>query len=312
MAPYPRYALSLFTGIGGGELATQHLLGWRTVGYVEKDSYCVEVLKTRIQEGYLHDAPIWSDVRSFTKRNNATRRYIRTLRQMAHELVITGGFPCQPFSAAGLQKAGSDERNGWTDTIRIIREIRPRWCFLENVAGLLTGSHGYFGTVLSDLVSSGYSVNWRCLSAAEVGAAHKRDRLWIVAHANEYRLPGERDEKRSLSNAGRQPSPNQPQWSDGNPSPQPDSQITTDSDGIRLQESIHVSRRDEAAIAISHRSDSPSVQSGYNGITYWQTEPRLGRLADGVPHWMERVRANGNGQVPQVAATAWRLLSQEF
>lgn len=190
MAPYPRFALSLFTGIGGGELATQHLLGWRTVGYVEKDPYCVRVLKARIADGYLHDAPIWSDVRSFTKRNNATRRYIRTLRQMAHSLVITGGFPCQPFSVAGLQQAGEDERNGWTDTIRIIREIRPRWAFLENVTGLLTGTHGYFGTVLSDLVSSGYSVNWRCLSAAEVGAAHKRDRLWIVAHANEYRLPG--------------------------------------------------------------------------------------------------------------------------
>jgi len=258
MAPYPRYALSLFNGIGGGELATQHLLGWRTVGYVEKDPYCVRVLKARITDGYLHDAPIWSDVRSFTKRNNATRRYIRTLRQMAHELVITGGFPCQPFSVAGLQQADGDERNGWTDTIRIIREIRPRWAFLENVTGLLTGSHGYFGTVLSDLVSSGYSVHWRCLSAAEVGAAHKRDRLWIVAHANEFGLP-----RRESDPTQRKPI----QQSQGFLSP-------------------------SAWLEVSHSGG-------------------FGKL-DGITRKVDRTKAIGNGQVPAVAATAWRLLSQEF
>lgn len=88
---------------------------------------------------------------------------------------------CQPYSVAGKQEAGNDERNRWPDTIRVVREVRPRFAFLENVPGLLAGSHGYFGTVLGDLAASGYDAVWSGLPAAAVGAPHRRDRLWILA-----------------------------------------------------------------------------------------------------------------------------------
>lgn len=89
---------------------------------------------------------------------------------------------CQPFSVAGRQGAQNDERNRWPDTIRVIREVQPRFAFLENVPGLLAGSHGYFGTILGDLAASGYDAVWSCLPAAAVGAPHRRDRLWVLAH----------------------------------------------------------------------------------------------------------------------------------
>ena len=88
---------------------------------------------------------------------------------------------CQPFSLAGKQGANTDERNRWPDTIRVIRDVRPKYAFLENVPGLLTGGHGYFGTVLGDLATSGYDATWSCLPASAVGAPHRRDRLWILA-----------------------------------------------------------------------------------------------------------------------------------
>lgn len=165
--------LSLFSGAGGGLLGTTHLLGWETVCYVEWDDYASQVLQARIKDGYLHDAPIWSDVSTFDA--HAWRGCVD---------VITAGFPCQPFSVAGAMGAGLDERNGWPDTARVIRDVRPQHVYLENVSGLLAGSHGYFGTVLSELAALGYDARWGVLSAADVGAPHRRDRLWIHGYAN--------------------------------------------------------------------------------------------------------------------------------
>jgi len=178
------YELALFAGAGGGLLATKHLLGWNTICYVEWNEYCVEVIKARIEDGYLDDAPIWDDVRTFN--GQPWRGCVD---------IITAGFPCQPFSTAGKRNGANDERNMWPSTIRIIREVRPPYVLLENVPGLLsavddaaTFPHSYFGTVLGDLAQSGYDARWRVLSAAEVGAPHKRDRVFIVAHARMYGL----------------------------------------------------------------------------------------------------------------------------
>ena len=175
-----RTELSLFTGAGGGIYGSK-LLGWRTVCYVERDKYCQRVIRQRIADGIFDDAPLWDDVRTFDGRpwNGLVD-------------VVTGGFPCQPFSIAGKRQGAGDDRNLWPDTIRIIREVQPEWCLLENVPGLVTGR--YFGTILGDLADSGFAVVWRVLSAAEVGAPHKRDRLWIigrqfqVGHTNGARL----------------------------------------------------------------------------------------------------------------------------
>jgi DNA (cytosine-5)-methyltransferase 1 len=124
--------LSLFSGAGGGLLGTK-ILGWQTIGYVEKDKYCQNVLRARIRDGFLDDAPIFSDIRTFDG-----------LQYRERVDIITAGFPCQPFSVAGRRKGSNDDRNMWPDTIRVIREVNPRMAFLENVPGLL-GKHGYFG-----------------------------------------------------------------------------------------------------------------------------------------------------------------------
>ena len=165
--------LSLFTGAGGGLLGT-HLLGWRPVGYVEIDDYCQRVIAARIRDGILPDAPIFGNVNSFLGEG-----YARSYTGMVD--VVTAGFPCQPFSLAGNRLGADDPRNGWPATIECIRVVRPRFALLENVPGLLTS--GYFGTILGDLAESGFDCRWRVLSAAEMGAPHKRDRLWIAAYA---------------------------------------------------------------------------------------------------------------------------------
>jgi len=167
--------LSLFSGSGGGVLATTHLLNWRTVGYVEFNPYCQQVLAQRIKDELLDQAPIFGDVRAFIAEG-----YADAYKGMV--TVISAGFPCQPFSVAGRQKAEDDPRNMWPATLDVIRRVEPRYCLLENVPGLLSRKHRYFETILKDLAESGYNAKWKVISAAEVGAPHKRDRLFIVAN----------------------------------------------------------------------------------------------------------------------------------
>ena len=166
--------LALFAGIGGGLLGTK-LLGWNPICAVEINPYRRRVLLQRQQDGFLGRFPIWDDARTFD--GTAWRGRVD---------VVTAGFPCQPFSVAGRQRGEADERNLWPETIRIIREVGPRFAFLENVPGLLV--HPCFGTILGELAESGFGVRWRCLSAAELGAPHRRGRLWIVAHADKEGL----------------------------------------------------------------------------------------------------------------------------
>jgi DNA (cytosine-5)-methyltransferase 1 len=164
--------LALFAGAGGGLLGSR-LLGWKTVCYVEWEPFCIDLIKARIKDGCLEDAPIWDDVRSFDGRPWRGRVD-----------VISAGFPCQPFSNSGKRKAGDDARNMWPETIRIIKEVGPAFALLENVPGLRAKSHGYFGQVLRDLAACGYDARWDCIPASALGAPHQRDRLWIVAYPN--------------------------------------------------------------------------------------------------------------------------------
>lgn len=166
--------LSLFSGAGGESLATGRMLGWRHLGYVEYDDYCQRVLAQRMRDGHIDTAPIFGDIRAFNSQGYAAR-----YRGLVD--VVCGGFPCQPFSTAGARRGLDDARNMWPATLTTLRIVEPRWVYLENVPGLIAGASGaYFGTILSDLASLGYDVRWQVLGAHEVGARHKRDRLWIV------------------------------------------------------------------------------------------------------------------------------------
>ena len=167
--------LSLFSGVGGGLLGTRYLLKWQTVGYVEYEEYCQKVLRQRIRDGLLDAAPIFGDIKGFISEG-----YAESYKGLVD--VITGGFPCQPFSTAGKQRGKDDERNMWPATCEVIKIIKPKYAFLENVPGLF--SSGYFESILSDLAQIGYDAKWCHLSASNCGAPHKRKRIWLFAYSN--------------------------------------------------------------------------------------------------------------------------------
>lgn len=163
--------LSLFSGNGGGLIATTIFHNIVTVGYVEFNSYCQQVLSQRIKDGHLHEAPIFCDIKTFINQG-----YAKEYKGMVE--LITGGFPCQPFSSAGLHKAQEDERNMWPATQEVIRIIQPRFLLLENVENLL--HFRYVHEIFGGLAKVGYNVKWTVLSAKDTGAFFKRDRLWIL------------------------------------------------------------------------------------------------------------------------------------
>ncbi|KKM24605.1 hypothetical protein LCGC14_1603450 [marine sediment metagenome] len=163
--------LSLFTGAGGGLLAT-HSLGWVPVGYVEFDDYCQRVLAQRIKDGLIPVAPIFGDIRAFNGEG-----YAASYTGLVD--IITAGFPCQPFSVAGKGEAENDPRNMWPPTIECIRLVRPRYALLENVPGLL--AHEYTRAIFGELAEAGYDARWCVLGADDAGANHRRKRLWIWA-----------------------------------------------------------------------------------------------------------------------------------
>ena len=172
--------LALFAGAGGGILGG-HLLGWRTVCAVEWEAYPASVLCARQNDGFLPTFPIWDDVQTFDG---------RPWRGIVD--VVSGGFPCQDISAAGKGEGiGGGRSSMWKHMARIIGEVQPRYAFVENSPMLTTRG---LGTVLGDLASLGFDAEWGVLSAADVGANHKRERVWILGYANSVRL--ERDASR--------------------------------------------------------------------------------------------------------------------
>lgn len=171
--------LSLFTGIGGLDLAAEWA-GFTTVGQCEWADY-----PTRVLEKHWPDVPRWRDVRELS----ADEFYRRTGRRTVD--CISGGFPCQPHSLAGKRKASCDYRDLWPEFRRVIGEIKPKWVVGENVLGLLSSESGrFFGRILRDLAEMGYDAAWCVTSAAEVGAVHRRERVAIIAHADCEPLDG--------------------------------------------------------------------------------------------------------------------------
>ncbi len=159
--------LALFAGIGGGILGSQKH-GWQCVCAVEIDPYCRSVLMARQNEGLLLPFPIWDDVCTFD--GIPWRRIVD---------VVSGGFPCQDISSAGKRAGIEGERSGlWSEMHRIVGEVRPRYVFVENVAALLVRG---LDRVLADLAALRYDCQWGVLGAADVGAPHQRNRLWLLA-----------------------------------------------------------------------------------------------------------------------------------
>lgn len=322
------YELCLFAGAGGGLLATKHLLGWESVGYVEIEPYCQEVLKARIRDGLLDDAPIWNDVRTFTTRNNNCRAFIKAIRR-CRPLVITAGFPCTPFSTAGQRKGATDRRNLWPDTIRIINEMRPDWCLLENSPDLrccrrtkdkpTSTQAGYLGKVLGDLARSGFDARWSVLSAEALGANHRRRRLWVVAHARRQRCDKGRQhtvfEGQSLAVpfvADAIADANlQRELQQGDLFRQGRGRAGDCPEDVAHTAGERLSQRQGVLGTTKKVEGSCGDADGPGWWEQWPTEPALCGVDDGVAARVDRIKALGNGQVPAVVAAAWRLLSRQ-
>ena len=165
---------SLFTGIGGFDLASEWM-GWHNLFQCEVDLFCQNVLKHHFPNTDLH-----GDIKQFKADD-----------YLGRVDVLTGGFPCQPFSHAGKRKGKQDERHLWPEMFRVIRECQPRWIVGENVRGLVNWSGGLvFEEVCADLETCGYAVQSFIIPASGVGAPHQRQRIWVVAHSNHKRGGG--------------------------------------------------------------------------------------------------------------------------
>jgi len=264
--------LALFAGAGGGLLASK-LLGWSTVGAVEIEQYPRDILMRRQEDGHLESFPIWDDVCTFDG-----RPWRGTVD------VVSGGFPCQDISSAGRGEGLAGTRSRlWFEYLRIVDEVRPRFVFAENSPNLRTRG---LGTVIEGLTSLGYNVRWCVLGAWHVGAPHKRDRMWVLAHAPSERQPqpGDRQQHRTPPTAGQTDQPRS--------SSQVPNADRAQREGGRIPSRVHT----------EHPNPSNTC--------WWDAEPAVGRVAHGVAARVDRLKAIGNGQVPAVAAIAWQTLSQ--
>lgn len=195
--------------------------------------------------------------------------------------VVSGGFPCQDISSAGKGAGITGERSGlWSEMARIIGEVRPRYVFVENSPLLVRRG---LEIVLKDLASLGYDARWGVVGAHHTGAPHKRDRIWIVANSESTRLERQRAKpgQSEISES----------WNDGSPI------CDTTSEG--LPHGSTESMGEPGTDTESERSD------------WWETEPDVGRMVDGVATRVDRIKALGNGQVPAVVALAWETLNTE-
>lgn len=307
--------LALFAGAGGGILGG-HLLGWRTVCAVEIEPYPASVLLARQNDGILPPFPVWDNVCTFDG---------RPWRGIVD--VVSGGFPCQDISLAGKGAGITGERSGlWSEMARIIGEVRPRFVFVENSPALITRG---LGTVLGDLASLGYDCRWTVLGAADIGAPHQRDRLWILAHASDGIRRQDAGCLGSCESARKGKAlcwpvrkGNGSAWDDGFAACCED---VADSDSVRQPQPQRSEQDKRGWIGYESLCNSDGAglekregQPGHNGqelapvvgADWWESEPDVGRVANGVAARVVRLKAIGNGQVPAVAAAAWRLLTQ--
>lgn len=262
--------LALFAGTGGGILGGI-LHGFRPFCAVEIKPYRREVLLRRQRDRVFPLFPIWDDIRTFEGK-----------RCRGKVDVVTGGFPCQDISCAGQGAGIEGEKSGlWVEMARVIREVRPPFAFVENSPMLTTRG---LGRILGDLAEMGFDARWGIVSAADIGAPHLRERIWILANAKSF---GRRQDE-LLPGQGRE------------------EVAHLDWDGEA--ESV---RNDSDSLSLRHRIKKAPLFPGGNGIErcgWWSTQPGIRGVAHGISNRIHRITALGDAQVPGVAEKAWSLL----
>lgn len=302
--------LDLFSGIGGFSLGLESAGLVETVAFCDFDKYCQQILKKNFP-----GVPIYGDVKELNY-DKLKADGIDTID------IITGGYPCQPFSVAGRKKGEEDPRHVWPEMFRLVQELRPTWVIGENVGG-----HIKLGldTVLENLESEGYSARTFSISASSIGANHKRERVWIIANlADSQRLGRTEGTKKSEELTREESSDQSDNRSEGRIQSKP-SQVMADSNtGHGEQQNQEVcsrgnasnsssedvadsegSNRDEHEINREHgKASSQEIfgnGSSVSGVSaWWSVEPDVGRVAHGVPNRVDRLKCLGNSVVPQI------------
>lgn len=292
---------SLFSGIGGFDLAA-HWMGWENVFQVEKDEWCRKVLAKNFPETKRYE-----DIKEFN-----AKKYEGTID------VISGGFPCQPFSVAGKRKGKDDDRYLWEEMLRVIATIKPTYVVGENVTGIIGLA---LDTVLSDLEAQDYTTETFIIPACSKNAWHRRDRVWIVAYANSIGRQDEQKENGKSVCNGERNNPIEKQGrgeqqcragKSGVIFPNPTTQ------GFQERRSQTVVRPEqeqkfERCSSISANTNNTGCEEQRQSITngtelfapkcssWWEAEPAVGRVVDGLPGRVDRLKGLGNAIVPQVA-----------
>lgn len=278
--------LSLFTGIGGLDLAAEWA-GFKTVGQCEWADY-----PTKVLEKHWPEAPRWRDIRTLTKESFNERTGLRTVD------LISGGFPCQPFSLAGKRRGKEDDRYLWPEMLRVIEKLRPSWVVGENVAGIVNMA---LDQVLSDLEGIGYETGAFIIPACAVDAPHRRDRCAIVAYSDSER----RNQFKSATvtdKAGQFGGPayarNVPHTDNGGRAMRRERQLSAAENPGNCG-ADYGGRAPEYG-AGEQRPAQPGLGGVADGIPCWMDEPlNVPRIAPGVKDRVGRLRCLGNAVVPQ-------------
>lgn len=263
---------SLFSGIGGIDLAAEWA-GFTTVGQVEWADY-----PTKVLEKHWPNVPRWRDIRSVTAEDFYKRTGLQTVD------LISGGFPCQPFSVAGKQKGKRDDRYLWPEMLRVIREIKPTWVLGENVPGILRIAGR---TICEDLEREGYAVAVFNFEAAAVGAPHRRERVFFVAHimADTDSDGTQRDKSENWQRCGVEQG----------------CKNVAHAASEGLEREVNQTRQ---VAGRSKRATQSRLGGMVNGIScwldgYWKVEPNIPRIVTGVKNRVDRLKCLGNAVVPQ-------------
>lgn len=278
--------LDLFSGIGGFSVGLEATGKFKTIGFCEQDKFCHKVLHK-----HWSDVPIYEDI----KKLDGTK---------IKADVIVGGFPCQSFSIAGKQKGKDDERYLWDEMFRVIKEVNPRWIIGENVQNLINISDGQIlQGIHNDLESENFEVQTFCISAASIGAWHKRSRVWIVAANTNPRFSiGENKEIQARGNT----------FNNGSSSDVSNS----DSRLRRRRGTIKESGANEiwGFYPTQEEQTGQHIRSKAIGCdalpkqteSWWKIKSELCGVPDGISYGLDKDRSNrikslGNSIVPQIA-----------
>jgi len=302
---------SLFSGIGGFDLAAQWM-GWNNIFQCEKDEWCRKVLAKNFP-----NTKRFEDIKEFN-----AKEYNGTID------VISGGFPCQPFSVAGQRKGKEDDRYLWAEMLRIIGEVQPKFVVGENVTGIIGMA---LDTVLSDLEAQNYTTETYIIPACSKNAWHRRDRVWIVAYSNSIRWNNEQKENgqtlhnRNGNGATKEQGRGKQQCRTGKPGSilsNTESKLSNERENGNDKEQRKIQLQTGGSNSLSTDTNDTGCKEQRQSITdgkelfapkcssWWETEPELGRVVDGLSGRVDRLKGLGNAIVPQVAYEIFRSIGE--